>query len=191
MPHVIVLGSCDTKLEELLFLRAQMLKFSKHMLEYAGKDLSVTLVDTGRAVTKNKAIDVSLTENSVFESGSGELGMSTLASKYLQATHSLNSENGQSGLHGLVWIGDDGDSSLATTLQQAGLPLGFPKLLVVDQKSLAQVSSTIGQTGSAVMPWVAGDDVEKQILSNAAGGIVGMAQAYENAINAKGADQSS
>ena len=54
MPHIVILGTCDTKLQELQYLRSQILRDNG--------DVRVTLIDAGRSPTKDDTITIAQDE---------------------------------------------------------------------------------------------------------------------------------
>ncbi|KAK4460088.1 hypothetical protein QBC42DRAFT_333569 [Cladorrhinum samala] len=178
MATVVLLGTCDSKLEELLYLRDQILQ--------AG-EVDVTLIDLGRHPADHEAITISQPAllsryynndcGPVSELPRGELVklMSSLATEAVRDLHSSSS------IHGIVAAGGSGGTAVAAPAMRNALPLGFPKLLV----------STV--TSGDVSPYVAESDITmmhsvvdiagtnpllRQVLANAGAMIAGAAKAY-------------
>lgn len=187
MLHIVVIGTCDTKLQELLYLRSQI-------LESGGEGCKITLVDAGRSPTEHEFITVTqdtLASRHAPEAGSQDVAslprgevinyMISCASNWLREAY----QNGLSGrsdaIHGIITAGGTGNTSLASGVMRAVLPIGFPKLIVSTNAS-ADVSHVVGETDITMMPSIvdiAGrNELLKRILTNAAGAIVGMGQAY-------------
>lgn len=178
MATVVLLGTCDSKLQELLYLRDQILQAA---------EVDVTLIDVGRHPTNHEAITISQSAlvsryynndcGPVSELQRGELVklMSSLATEAVRDLHSSSS------IHGIIAAGGSGGTAIAAPVMRNALPLGFPKLLV----------STV--TSGDVSPYVAESDITmmhsvvdiagtnallRQVLSNAGAMIAGAAKAY-------------
>ncbi len=189
---IAILGTCDTKLEELLYVRTQLLE---------AHHVRVKLVDVGRTPSAHPAIDISqstilarvatphstdppsttksrsdtpipdisaLSRNDLVTTLSARAG-ALLAS--LVSTHTI---------HALISLGGSGGSALAAGVFRA-LPLGFPKLLV-STMAAGDVGPFVQDADVAIMYSVtdiAGlNDILCPILENAAGAAAGMARAY-------------
>ncbi|KAK3336322.1 hypothetical protein B0T19DRAFT_409140 [Cercophora scortea] len=177
---VLLLGTCDTKLEELLFLREQILQ--------ANSQIRVILIDAGRHEVKNDAIIISRTEL-VSRYGSntplttidglprGELMefMSGCAAKAIKELLSRGD------IHGVVSAGGSGATSLASAAMREALPVGFPKLIVSTVAS-GDTGPYVGETDITMMYSVvdvAGlNEVLRDILTNAGAAIAAMAHSY-------------
>ncbi|KAK7607753.1 hypothetical protein BKA81DRAFT_363962 [Phyllosticta paracitricarpa] len=188
MPNIIVLGTCDTKLPELLYLRDQILRHT---------DTTVTLIDVGRehvehvAITMPQSLLVSQYGRNapISELSRGELNryMATCASDAVRAL--VEQPTGRMGApHGIVSLGGSGGTSLAAAVMRDSLPLGFPKLIASTIAS-GDTGSIVGEADITLMYSVvdvAGlNGLLKNILSNAAGAIVGMAGAYQQMLQEK------
>lgn len=193
MPHIVILGTFDTKLQELLYLRSQILETG---------DSKVTLVDAGRSPVDNDAITITqdtLTSDYAPKEGPKDVSnlprgevinyMISCASNWLKETYQNGLENPSAALHGIITAGGTGNTSLASGVMRAVLPIGFPKMIVSTNAS-ADVSHVVGETDICMMPSIVdiagSNDLLKRILSNAAGAIVGMGQAYERHLANKG-----
>ena len=196
MPHVVIIGTCDTKLEELLYLRSQI-------LESGNGQCKVTLVDAGRSPVKDDNIDVTqdtLTSQYAPKEGSKDVAslargevinyMIACTTNWLKEAYQKGLDDPYSAIHGVIGAGGTGNTSLISGVMRAVLPIGFPKLIVSTNAS-ADVSPVVGETDIAMMPSIvdiAGSNaLLKRILSNAAGAIVGMSQAYERSRVGEGA----
>ena len=182
MPHIVVLGTCDTKLEELLYLHSQI-------LEFGGTDTKVTLVDAGRSPVKHQDITVTqdvLTSKYGPKEGSKDVGSlprgEVINYMIICASNWLREAYGNDGIHAIVTAGGTGNTSLASGVMRAVLPIGFPKLIVSTNAS-ADVSHYVGEMDITMMPSIVdiagSNELLKRILANAAGAIVGMSRAYE------------
>ena len=193
--HIIVLGTCDTKLQELLYLRSQI-------LESASDECKVTLVDAGRSPVQHDAITVTqdtLTSKYAPKEGSKDVAslprgevisyMISCAANWLREAYQRSLDNSSFAIHGIVSAGGTGNTSLASAIMRAVLPIGFPKLIVSTNAS-SDVSSIVGETDITMMPSIVdiagSNELLKRILSNAAGAIVGMSQVYERSLASKG-----
>lgn len=194
MPNIVIIGTCDTKLQELLYLRSQI-------LGHAGVESKVTLVDAGRSPTKHESITVSqdtLTseyapKDSRQDVASAQRGdvinyMIKCASNWLKQTYEAGLGNPDVAIHGIISAGGTGNTSLASGVMRAVLPIGFPKL-VVSTNASADVSPVVGETDICMMPSIVdiagSNQLLHRILSNAAGAIVGMSQAYEHSLTSR------
>lgn len=193
MPHILLLGTCDTKLHELLYLRSQILSSSR-----SPKDTTVTLIDAGRTPVDNEHITITQpTLTTQYAPPNSPQDLTTLprgevithmiacTTNYLRAAYEAGLQDPSKALHGIVAAGGTGNTSLASAPMRAVLPIGFPKLIVSTNAS-ADVSPVVGETDIVMMPSIvdiAGDnELLRRILGNAAGAIVGMAEAYERAL---------
>ncbi|OCH95266.1 hypothetical protein OBBRIDRAFT_788457 [Obba rivulosa] len=176
-PTVALLGTCDTKLDELLYIREQLLE--RHSVK-------VTLIDVGRDASTHPAVNI--TQSAILTS-SGEPIPPPLhdlprnevismlikhVSPVLKRLYDLGS------IHAILAIGGSGGSSLAAGAMRS-LPLGFPKLLV-STMAAGDVSPYVSDGDVTIMYSVvdiAGlNDILRPILANAAGAAAGMAHAY-------------
>ncbi|KAI0744740.1 UPF0261 domain protein [Earliella scabrosa] len=187
-PCIVVLGTCDTKLDELLFVR-------RHLADT--HNVHAKLVDVGRTPSSHPSVDIpqsvilatappndskaiaasptslvpdltSLSRNDLIRT------LSTRAGAHLSALASTHA------IHGLIALGGSGGSALAAGVFRA-LPLGFPKLLV-STMAAGDVSPIVQDADVAIVYSVvdiAGlNDILSPILDNAAGAVAGMARAY-------------
>ncbi|CBX95843.1 hypothetical protein IAQ61_004673 [Plenodomus lingam] len=179
IPNIAILGTCDTKLEELLFLRDEILMHN----------VNVTLIDVGQKPIKSDAISLSQ-EELVKQHGSkedlaqlprGEV-IKFMARCATAAVHSMFEEGG---VHAIIAAGGSGGTSLAAQVMRDALPVGFPKLIVSTIAS-GDTGPIIQETDITLMYSVvdvAGlNQVLRNILSNAGAAIAGMAQAYASRV---------
>ena len=182
-PCIAVLGTCDTKLDELLYV---------HKLITEMHYLHAMLVDVGRTASTHPAISIAqatilatapsnglhlhpipdvraLSRNDLVTAIAARAGP-LLAS--LAASHHI---------HAIVALGGSGGSALAADVF-AALPLGFPKLLVSTMAS-GDVGPFVKDADVAVLYSVvdiAGlNDILCPILDNAAAAVAGMARSYQ------------
>ncbi|KAJ4137888.1 hypothetical protein NW754_001533 [Fusarium falciforme] len=177
MVTVAILGTCDTKLEELVFLRDQILQH--------GERIKTLLIDVGRKDCQHDAIDIRRS-TLVKQYGDGSDGselprgelikcMARCAAKLIKQLYANGS------IHGIIASGGSGGTSLASNAMKNVLPVGFPKLIVSTVAS-GDTSSIVGESDMTLMYSVvdvAGlNDLLKQILGNAGGAIAGMSLSY-------------
>ncbi|CAK4031489.1 Hypothetical predicted protein [Lecanosticta acicola] len=191
--HVILLGTCDTKLDELLYLREQI-------LDSGGSGCRVTLVDAGRSPVKHQAIAISqdtLTSppyapdnhhQDVRRLARGDVikYMTTCASNWLREALRRGQANPGNAIHGIVSAGGTGGTALASGVMRDVLPIGFPKLIVSTAAS-GDTGPLVGETDItltySVVDIAGTNSLLRRILANAAGAIVGMARSYERSLS--------
>src|ERR1051326_341168 len=176
MATIALLGTCDTKLEELLFLREEIQSFD---------DVKVTLIDVGRSAINHDAIDITQKEV-VSKFGDPQTNLQEIPRgdviKYMSscATQCLASLHTAGAIHGVIAAGGSGGTSLASAAMRNALPIGFPKLIVSTIAS-GDTGPIVEETDITLMYSVvdiAGlNEVLTKILRNAAGAITGMAKA--------------
>lgn len=169
MATVAVIGTCDTKLEELRFLRDRIQEI---------ETVKAILIDVGWRPTGSADITVS---------------QPTLISKYGEGKDISSLDRGQfidfiskcaakavkelyesQSIDGIVSAGGSGGTSLVSSVMRQVLPIGFPKLIVSTIAS-GDTEPIIGETDIALMYSVvdvAGlNHVLRGILSNAGAAI--------------------
>ncbi|KAL6889111.1 hypothetical protein GGI43DRAFT_416488 [Trichoderma evansii] len=176
MAYVVIIGTCDTKLQELLFLRDQI-------KETAG--VETFLIDAGRKPTVHKAITIPqahlLSKHGngadVSNMPRGELMelMTSCASKAVQDLY-------RAGLvDGIVSAGGSNGTALAAGVMRDVLPVGLPKLIVSTMAS-GDTRPVVGETDITLMHSVvdvAGlNPILRDILSNAGAAIANMALSH-------------
>ncbi|KAF9739407.1 hypothetical protein PMIN06_008254 [Paraphaeosphaeria minitans] len=180
MVHVLLIGTCDTKLDELLFLRTA--------IEEADPNVAVSLIDVGRRQTKHDAIKY--THNKLIESYGngqkvdelprGEL-VKTMAELATALVRDLHQESDGTWIDGIISAGGSGGTSIAAAVMRYALPIGFPKLIVSTVAS-GDTGPIVEETDITLMYSVvdvAGlNGVLRNILSNAGAAIAGMACSY-------------
>ncbi|KAL6308855.1 hypothetical protein BKA93DRAFT_724920 [Sparassis latifolia] len=180
IPTVALIGTCDTKLDELVYVHDRIIQ------EYG---VQVKLLDVGRIPASHPSIAISQPE--IFASSGlpppadlmslprGEL-ISTLIRHTIPVVASLYQTHA---IHAAMALGGSGGSSLAAEVMRGALPLGFPKLLVSTMAG-GDVRAYVGESDLVMMHSVvdiAGlNDVLCPILDNAAGAIAGMARAQHS-----------
>ncbi|KAJ5832415.1 hypothetical protein N7474_000726 [Penicillium riverlandense] len=173
MATVLLLGTCDTKLSELLYTKTQ--------IESHGT-CTALIMDIGRNNTSHP--DISITQSDLLGS---ETNLSNLdRAEYISAlaphaTAQTSNLLNKNRIHAILAIGGSCGTGLATTVMRDALPVGFPKLMVSTMAS-GDVAPYIGETDIAMMYSVvdiAGRNrVLDRVLANAAGAIAGMASTY-------------
>lgn len=180
-PTILLLGTCDTKLPELLYTKSRL-----------SPTTNVLIMDIGRNPTTNPSIDIP--HATILSSASDEDKISTLdRSAYIEAltphaTKTVHTLFQESRIHAVLGIGGSCGTALATTLMRDALPVGFPKLMVSTMAS-GDVGPYIGETDICMMYSVvdiAGRNrVLETVLENAAGAVAGMAGVYQQRISEK------
>lgn len=178
-PTILLLGTCDTKLAELLYTKTQLEQSS-----------TVLLMDIGRNPTAHA--DITITQHDILTAPENQQPYTgpkidlLERAKYIAAltpyaTNAVSNLHRTRRIHAVVGIGGSCGTALATTLMRDVLPVGFPKLMVSTMAS-GDVGPYIGETDITMMYSVvdiAGRNrVLERVLSNAAGAIAGMALAY-------------
>ena len=175
VPTVLVIGTCDTKLLELLRLRSYI----------ARHDVTVKLMDVGRDQISHPCINFShddllfqlpsQTDIKLLERGDVIKLMASAASVCVSGLQSKRA------IHGVICIGGSGGTSLGASVMRQTLPVGFPKLIVSTVAS-GNVRNFIEETDITMMPSIvdiAGQNsILDTILENAAGMIAGAAKVY-------------
>ena len=187
MVEVVLLGTCDTKLEELLFLRRKILE---------GR-VDVTLIDVGRndvedeniGITRKQLIEKYGDKKDAVDFPRGEL-IQFMAECATKAVKELYDEGA---IHGIIAAGGSGGTSLASAVMRDALPVGFPKLIVSTVAS-GDTGPIIGETDIMLMYSVvdiAGlNEVLCDVLSNTAAATSQMAKSYfERKIREKSRDK--
>ncbi|KAJ5939570.1 hypothetical protein N7466_002704 [Penicillium verhagenii] len=186
-PTILLLGTCDTKLSELLYTKSQLESQKSHVL----------LMDVGHTPTSHPEIDITqhdilnpelarksspnsvninIPDASEISSLSRESYIKTLTPHAVRMVTTLTPS-----LHGVLGIGGSCGTALAAAVMRDAVPIGFPKLLVSTMAS-GDVAPYIGETDIAMMYSVvdiAGRNrVLDKVLGNAAAAIVGMGWGY-------------
>lgn len=196
MPHIIILGTCDTKLQELQYLRSQMLDNNSNT--------QVTLVDAGRSPAQSE--DITITQDVLTsryaptekqDVGSLSRGdvikyMIICSTNCVRELYKNGLKDPSKAVHGIVSAGGTGGTSLVSAVMREVFPVGLPKLMVSTNAS-GDTGPVVGETDITMMYSVvdiAGtNSLLKRILSNAAGAISGMALAYERSLSEQNTEQ--
>ena len=168
MKSVYVIGTCDTKADELLFLKSVIKR----------NGLRAVLVDVGTR-DNVKLADIANEEVASHHSGGIDvvLGQSDRGIAIKEMSEALcNLMRLKDDVAGVIGIGGSGGTALIAPMMQS-LPIGVPKLLVSTVAS-GNVSSYIGATDTSIMYSVVDllglNPVLKKILTNAGNSIAGM-----------------
>ncbi|KAJ5135850.1 uncharacterized protein N7515_005128 [Penicillium bovifimosum] len=174
-PTILLLGTCDTKLPELLYTKSQI----------ETTNTAVLLMDISRTPTTHPSI--SIPQTSLLPTSPQTPNLSTLSrAEYITtltpyAVEKVSTLYKAGQIHGILGLGGSCGTTLATSVMRDALPVGFPKLMVSTMAS-GDVGAYIGETDISMMYSVvdiAGRNrLLEGVLSNAAGGISGMARSY-------------
>jgi uncharacterized protein (UPF0261 family) len=180
-PHIVLLGTCDTKMEDVAFVHAQLSSLCPE-----GR---LVLVDVGRSSTQNNLVTVTQAEilKSAGGSDSAKTDLSSCSrdeylGKAIEATTSyVRNLHQKDPLHGVIGLGGSTGSSIIAPIMRNAIPIGLPKLLVSTVAS-GDVSHLVGGVDMTLMYSVvdiAGlNFLSKRVLGNAAAAICGMATLY-------------
>lgn len=180
IPTILLLGTCDTKLSELLFTKSRI---EKHTL------CQVQIMDIGRNPVTHDSITF---PQEIYSSYFTSLKRPTVEIKTLDRTEYIDTLAPYAAsfvshlftekkLHAILGIGGSCGTALATQVMRDALPVGVPKLMVSTMAS-GDVGPYIGETDITMMYSVvdiAGRNrLLERVLGNAAGAIAGMARTY-------------
>ncbi|KAJ5185651.1 hypothetical protein N7491_006479 [Penicillium cf. griseofulvum] len=171
-PTILLIGTCDTKLPELLYTKSQI----------ESTNATVLLMDISRNPTTHKeitipqsALSTQIPDLTTLPRAEYITTLTPHATKKVTTLHKTHQ------IHGILGIGGSCGTSLSAAVMRDALPVGFPKLLVSTMAS-GDVGPYIGETDISMMYSVvdiAGRNrVLEGVLDNAAGGIVGMARSF-------------
>jgi uncharacterized protein (UPF0261 family)/ABC-type branched-subunit amino acid transport system ATPase component len=169
-PTVLVVGTLDTKGEELRFLRDIV----------AGSGLRARLVDVSTA-GKAASCDVSAQEIALNHprGGSAVFGSDRGASVTAMAEAFTNWLRRQGDIVGVISAGGSGGASLVAPGMR-GLPIGVPKLIISSVAS-GDVAPYVGPADITMMYSVTDvqglNSISRQVLANGANALVGMVKA--------------
>jgi uncharacterized protein (UPF0261 family)/ABC-type branched-subunit amino acid transport system ATPase component len=176
-PTVLVVGTLDTKGEELRFIRDIV----------AGSGLRTRLVDVSTS-GKLTSCDVSAQEIALNHArgGSAVFGSDRGASVTAMAEAFVNWLRRQVDIVGIISAGGSGGASLVAPAMRA-LPIGVPKLIVSSVAS-GDVAPYVGPADVTMMYSVTDvqglNSISRQVLANGANALVGMVKAR---LDARGA----
>lgn len=180
---ILLIGTCDTKLSELLYVRSCL-----------PIDTIVISIDADRtpvshpAITITQDVLVAKYSSSVTFSSNNAADVSNLsraeaisimtdcATAYVRDLYS------SSPLHDVISIGESCGAAPASAVMREALPFTFPKLLVSTVAS-GDTSLIVGESDITLMysffDMVGSNSILNDVLDNAAEAIVGMARAYQ------------
>ncbi|KAK3191341.1 hypothetical protein K4F52_002552 [Lecanicillium sp. MT-2017a] len=176
MATVAVIGTCDTKLDELLYLRERV---------EDNPSASTILIDVGWKATEHDAITISQAQL-ISKHGSGQDLSSLDRGKFIEFISKCAAKEVQQlyesgSIHAVVSAGGSGGTSLVSSIMRDVLPIGFPKLIVSTIAS-GDTEPIMGETDITLMYSVvdvAGlNHVLKNILGNAGAAIGAAAVSY-------------
>jgi uncharacterized protein (UPF0261 family) len=185
-PTVLLFGTCDTKLEELLYLRDEIQR----------NDAIVSFIDVGRTPVQHEHLSISqrmLLEkyadgNDVSDLPRGEV-IKTMAACATKAVKDLYKTGS---IYGIISAGGSGGTSLAAEVMRNALPIGFPKMIVSTVAS-GDTGPIVQETDITLMNSVvdvAGlNHILRNVLSNAGFAIAAMAKAYMSRVDGASHDK--
>ncbi|KAB8300215.1 hypothetical protein EYC80_000433 [Monilinia laxa] len=178
-PTILLLGTVDSKREEILYLRTRILLHSK-------PNTKVLLADLGREPASDPEIDIPQSE--ILSHASSPIDYSTLSrSEYIEhistsASNLVRKLCEKSCIHAIIGIGGSGGTSICASIMRNAVPILFPKLIVSTMAASGNSGLYFGETDITMMysvvDIVGTNSLLKGILDNAAGAISGSAQAY-------------
>ncbi|KAJ4158507.1 uncharacterized protein LMH87_009030 [Akanthomyces muscarius] len=176
MPTVAVIGTCDTKFDELRFLRDRV---------QDNESVKAIMIDVGWRATENSDITISQPDL-ISKYGKGKDVSSLDRGQFIDfiskcAAKAVKDLYENQEIDGVVSAGGSGGTSLVSSILKDVLPIGFPKLIVSTIAS-GDTEPIIGETDIALMYSVvdvAGlNHVLKGILGNAGASISAAAVSY-------------
>ena len=179
MESIYIAGTCDTKNEELMYLKQKIME----------NKVEVKLIDVSTTINKNNA-DISNVEiaksipdgnNLIFKEKNRSVAIENMSEAL--RTYILNLND----LGGLVGIGGSGGTSLITPSMQE-LQIGIPKLMISTVAS-GNTSSYIGSSDIlmmySVVDFASLNNIMEEVLSNAANAISGMVKNKKRTLTKK------
>jgi uncharacterized protein (UPF0261 family) len=174
-PVVAVVGTCDTKLEAMIFIKKTVIQ--------SGCD--AIIVDIGSFEPSDTTeINISRHEiigGSSIQSTETSSRGTTMTTMTRALTRTLSEMHTKDTISGVIGAGGSGNTSVCTSAFRDALPIGFPKLMVSTMAS-GDVSHYVGETDITMMYSVvdiAGmNNILEVVLGNAARAISAMASAF-------------
>ncbi|KAL4949490.1 UPF0261 domain-containing protein [Aspergillus filifer] len=188
MPHILLLGTLDTKRDEILYLHSQLQETASRVS--TPTPLKITLIDVGCRETTHDAITVSHKELITKHSPNPHSRITPWdlprgeAVSYLTtcASQCISSLLETTEVHAIIGTGGSGGTSLISAAMRNAAPIGLPKLIVSTVAS-GNTGPIVGECDITLMYSVvdiAGSNrLLRDVLANAAGAVVGMASVYE------------
>ncbi|KAL3471423.1 hypothetical protein BJX99DRAFT_266742 [Aspergillus californicus] len=187
MPHIILLGTLDTKRAEVGYLYNQLQQIAAR----SSTPLQTTLIDCGRQDTSDDTITISHKDLLAKYAPADNTKLSALprgaviefligcvtrcVADLLQTTE----------IHGIIGTGGSGGTSLISSVMRTAVPIGLPKLIVSTVAS-GDTGPVVGECDITLMYSVvdiAGNNsLLRRVLQNGAGAIFGMALAYQHGL---------
>lgn len=188
MPHIILLGTLDTKFVEILYLYKQLQQNAARF----STPLQITLIDCGRQDVTHDAIAVSHTDLlAKYAPGSGTELLSLPRGEVIQFLISCVGNCvadllRTTEIHGIIGAGGSGGTSLIADVMKTAVPIGLPKLIASTIAS-GNTGPVVGECDITLMYSVvdiAGTNrLLREVLENAAGAIFGMALTYQHRVD--------
>jgi uncharacterized protein (UPF0261 family) len=174
-PTIVLMGTCDTKWDELRFTQSQLLSHNT---------CAVLLMDIGRTPSLHASIAIKHPELTSPDTTNVTSNLPRAEYIHQMTTHAittLTTLHRTSSIHAVLAIGGSCGTALATAAMRTALPLGFPKLMVSTMAS-GDVAPYVQETDLTLMYSVvdvAGSNrILNRILANAAAAVSGMAVSY-------------
>ena len=174
MPVVVLVGTLDTKGEELRFVRDRVREAGCETLvvdcgiRSEATDADVSADEVAAAVGEERSTLAASTDR-----GPAVMAMTRGTTEIVKRLHT------EGRLDAILGVGGSGGTSIIAPAMRA-LPVGVPKLLVSTMAS-GDTSPYVGTSDVAMLHSVVDivglNQLSERILANAAGGIAGMAQA--------------
>lgn len=176
MATVVLVGTFDTKLDELLFLRSHIER---------NPQVKTLVIDVGWKAVDSHAISISPTELASKHGGAQDVSrlargeyvdfISACAAKAVQELH----HDGR--IDGIVSAGGSGGTSIASAIMKHAVPIGFPKLLVSTMAS-GDTRAFVGETDimmiNPVVDVAGLNQILRDVFRNAGAAIGAAAVAY-------------
>lgn len=180
---VLIIGTCDTKFDEILYLREQI---------HSSGQCGTLILDVSHTSRNDvKYVDLSEEIISPLHEQSSELAALSRGEYIDKAIEiclpTVKDLVSKSQIHGIVSAAGSSGSSLACALMRNACPVGFPKLMVSTMAS-GDIKPYIEETDITMMYSVvdiAGmNSILRRILANAAAAISAMTMSYVRSIMA-------
>lgn len=181
-PTVLVMGTTDTKLDEILYLREQIV---------SQRPCQTKILDISHTPAKSTALSAVPSDDVLSPLHDHSSALKSLPrGEYIDKAIELclpvvKDLVSTSQIQGIVSAGGSSGSSLATALMRKACPIGFPKLMVSTMAS-GDIRHYIEETDITIMYSVvdiAGvNSILKRILSNAAAAIAAMTISYAKSL---------
>lgn len=185
MPHIILLGTLDSKLEEFLYIYNQLINPSIQ----TKTPVKVTLIDCGRSPVENDKISITQSDL-VSKYGPRDASKSPMdlprgeVIKFMTecTTACLKSLISNGDVHGIISAGGSGGTTLVAAAMREAAPIGMPKIIASTVAS-GDTGPLVGETDITMMYSVVdiagSNELLRNVLGNAASAILGMASSYE------------